>query len=108
MAFHIIGDQDTVLGYRFAGVTGSVVGNADEARTAFAAAVADRSNQILVLTEQAEELLGAEVTKHRLAAEPPFLVVVGDIAGTRVARRSLEQTIQEAVGIRIVTDPNRA
>ncbi|MBT4816196.1 MAG: ATPase V, partial [Lentisphaerae bacterium] len=35
MSFHIIGDEDTVVGFRFAGVTGSAVENADEAREAF-------------------------------------------------------------------------
>ena len=35
MAFHIIGDQDTVLGYRFAGVTGVVAENRAEALAAF-------------------------------------------------------------------------
>ena len=34
MSYHIIGDQDTVLGYRFAGVTGDVVETEAEARAA--------------------------------------------------------------------------
>ena len=54
MSYHIIGDQDTVLGYRFAGVTGDVVETEEEARTAFRAALADRSLMILLLTEAVE------------------------------------------------------
>lgn len=30
-AYHIIGDKDTVLGYRFAGVTGETVENEEQA-----------------------------------------------------------------------------
>ena len=35
MGFHIIGDADTVLGYRFAGLSGDVVETAEEASRGF-------------------------------------------------------------------------
>lgn len=104
MAFHIIGDQDTVLGYRFSGVTGSVVDTPEESRAAFAAAVADPENQVLLLTEKVDELLEQEVTQHRLSASPPYVVVVEDIWGGRPGRKSLHDMIFEAVGIRIVPE----
>jgi len=104
MAFYIIGDQDTVLGYRFAGVTGVAVETVAEARQAFATAVQAHEHHVLLLTEQVEAMLAEETTGHRLAARPPYLVVVGDIAGTRVQRKSLEDLIHEAVGIKILPE----
>jgi vacuolar-type H+-ATPase subunit F/Vma7 len=104
MAFHIIGDQDTVLGYRFAGVTGEAVESIEEARDAFRRALADAGNRILMLTESVEAMLETEATAHRLSSKPPYLVVVGDIAATQIKRKSLEAMIHEAVGIRIVSD----
>lgn len=101
MSYHIIGDQDTVLGYRFAGVTGDVVETEEEARTAFRAALADRSLMILLLTEAVEDMLGAEVTAHRMAAIPPYVTIVQDIWGPRGNRRSLQELIGEAVGVKI-------
>ena len=101
MSYHIIGDQDTVLGYRFAGVTGDLVETEEEARAAFRAALADRSLMILLLTEAVEDMLGAEVTAHRMAAIPPYVTIVQDIWGPRGNRRSLQELIGEAVGVKI-------
>ena len=101
MSYHIIGDQDTVLGYRFAGVTGDVVETEEEARAAFRAPLADRSLMILLLTEAVEDMLGAEVTAHRMAASPPYVTIVQDIWGPRGNRRSLQELIGEAVGVKI-------
>jgi len=104
MAYHIIGDQDTVLGYRFAGVTGNAVETAEEARAAFAKAIARHEPGVLLLTEAVADLLETEVTAHRLAAVSPFLAVVQDIWGPRGKRRSLQELIDDAVGIHIVRD----
>jgi len=104
MAFHIIGDQDTVLGYRFAGVSGSVVATPEEARQAFAAALSDARHRILLLTERVEGMLAAEVSAHRVEATPPYLVVVEDIWGAEGSRRSLQDLVFEAIGVRIVRE----
>jgi len=104
MAFQIIGDRDTILGYQFAGVAGTAVETLAEAQAAFRAVTVAGDCQVLILTETVARLLGNEVTTHRLAARPPYLVEVPDIWGTKVPRRSLEQLIQEAVGIRIVQE----
>jgi len=104
MAFHIIGDQDTVLGYRFAGVTGSVVETEVEAREALRNALQSDRHRILLLTEKVEGMLSKEVTEHRLAATPPYVVVIEDICGPHGERKLLQDLIYEAVGIRIVKE----
>ena len=104
MAFHIIGDEDTVLGFRFAGVTGDCVENADQAQAAFRRAVDEAGCRILLLTEAVEDMIEADVTAHRLESEAPFIVTVEDIWGPRGERPALTDLIQEAVGIRIVKD----
>jgi len=104
--YHIIGDQDTVLGYRFAGVTGDAVETPQEARAAFAKAVEGQVQGVLLITEAVEVMLEAEVTAHRLLAKPPFLAVVQGIMGQAKKRKSLQEMINDAVGIKIV-DSNR-
>jgi vacuolar-type H+-ATPase subunit F/Vma7 len=103
-AYHIIGDKDTVLGYRFAGVTGEVVENEEQARAAFHQATVRQHNGILLITEAVEDMLKEEVMAYRLKATPPFLTVVEDIWGKRGKRRSLQELIFAAVGIRIVEE----
>jgi vacuolar-type H+-ATPase subunit F/Vma7 len=102
--FHIIADQDTVLGFRFAGVTGTAVTSPEAAATAFAEAKARPATRILLLSEQVEKWIEAEVTAHRLLAEAPFVVVLESIWGPQGERKSIEAMIYEAVGIRIVGD----
>lgn len=104
MSYHIIGDQDTVLGYRFAGVTADVVTNEQEARQAFRNAIARPGLMILLITEAVEDMLEAEVTAHRMAAVPPYVTIVQDIWGPRGHRRGLEELISEAVGVKVATD----
>jgi vacuolar-type H+-ATPase subunit F/Vma7 len=107
VSFHVIADQDTVLGFRFAGVTGTVVDAADAAQEAFAEAVKANACQILLLTEQVEEWLERDVIAHRLAAAPPYIVTIESVWGPHGKRKTLEEMIYEAVGIRIVSDDSR-
>ena len=102
MSYHIIGDPDTVLGYRFAGVTGDAVENAEQAREAFNKALSSEEPGILLLTLPIEDMIEEEVTAHRLTSKPPYLAVVPDIWGGGRKRKSLQETISEAVGIKIV------
>lgn len=104
MAFHIIGDRDTILGYRFAGATGTAAETREEALTALQTALANPALQILMVTEKVGQLLEAEIVSHRVSAKPPYIVAVGDIWDTKVSRRSLEDLIHEAVGIKIVKE----
>lgn len=99
--FHIIGDQDTVLGYGFAGVTGDVVNTPEEARKAFLRQTGRGEAGVLLLTEAVESMLAEEVRVHRLSAQPPYLAVVQGIWATPGKRRTLESMIAEAVGVRI-------
>ena len=102
MAYHIIGDADTVLGFRFAGVTGDVVETVEEAREAFARAIEPHELGVLLITRPVEDMLESEVTAHRLECLPPYLAVIPDIWGNGQKRRSLQEMISEAVGIKIV------
>ncbi|MBR6324263.1 MAG: V-type ATP synthase subunit F [Victivallales bacterium] len=106
-AYHIIGDQDTVLGYRFAGVSGEAVENAEQAKTAFENALNDSGITVLLVTEAVEDMIPDMVMRHRMAAKPPYLAVVQDIWGPRGGRKSLQELINEAVGIRLSSSDDK-
>ncbi|OPZ26293.1 MAG: V-type ATP synthase subunit F [Lentisphaerae bacterium ADurb.BinA184] len=101
MSYRIIGDQDTILGYAFAGVPGVAVDGEEQARAAFRSALADAGVSMLIVTRRVASLLSDEIAAHRVACQAPFVVEVGDLWDTPVKRRTLEELIQEAVGIRI-------
>ena len=47
------------------------------------------------------------VMRHRMAAKPPYLTVVQDVWGPRSGRKSLQELINEAVGIRLSSDDDK-
>jgi V/A-type H+-transporting ATPase subunit F len=104
MAYHIIGDADTVLGFRFAGATGEGVETAPEAADAFRRAIRGHKTDILLITATVENMIPKEVTAHRLTGSAPYLVVVEGVWGGGKPRQSLEGLISEAVGIRMDKD----
>ncbi len=100
--YRIIADKDTCLGFRFAGVSTSVVTAREDALAAFNSALQEKGLVILILTEQVAELLNDEVTAHKLKAAAPYIATIEDIWGKRGKSRSLEQLIFEAVGVKIL------
>lgn len=99
-SLYIIGDADTVLGYRFAGVPGTVAEDAEAARTALRAALGRVGCTVLLVTRPAAAGLRAELDAHRRTGQPPYVAVVTDIGSRREDGPSLEAMIQAAIGIR--------
>jgi V/A-type H+-transporting ATPase subunit F len=101
LAYYVVGDEDTVLGFRYGGVPGEVVTNTEEAREAFARAVAERRARILILTDVIAETIRDEVNAVRAAAVWPLVVEIPGPTGPMPGKRTLLELIQEAVGVRI-------
>lgn len=101
MAYHILGDTDTILGFGFAGVSGTAVDSMERAREEFLRLTADRTLQVLVLTYPVSAMIERELTEHRLSSKPPYVVEIPDIWDTPIERPTLVELIQEAVGVKI-------
>lgn len=100
--YRFIGDKDTALGFRFAGIPGDEVNTPEEALTAFQAAIKEQGLVILVLTEQVAQWLNPQVIAHKLTASQPYIATIEDVWGKRGKTQSLEQLIYEAVGVKIL------
>lgn len=101
MKFYCIGDEDTVRGFRLAGVEGHAVTTPAEAATALRGAMARRDVGILLVTDAVAVGIRGEVDAVRAAQVRPLIVEIPGPAGPMRGRKTLYDFVQEAVGVRI-------
>ncbi len=101
MKFYCIADEDTVRGFRLAGVAGCAVSTAEQAAAAFETAVAQPDHGILLLTEPVASAIRQQVDAVRQERSQPLIVEIPGIEGPLPGRKAIRQIVQEAVGIRI-------
>jgi V/A-type H+-transporting ATPase subunit F len=101
MKYYAIGDSDTVLGFRFAGIEGKVVASSAEAHAALKEASARADVGVIIITEEVAERIREEVTAVKLKVSRPLLIEIPGPSGPSPKRRTLLSIITEAVGVRV-------
>ena len=101
MKFHCIADEDTVRGFRLAGVSGEAVTAAREAAAAIQAATERADCSVIILTEKTADTIRPLLNQIRFERERPVIVEIPGLEGSAHERKSLRQLVQEAVGIRL-------
>jgi V/A-type H+-transporting ATPase subunit F len=114
--FFFIGDPELVTAFRFIGIHGKGVVNADGARTAFLDITQKRDEtsgatltrmkkiehcQILIITEEVAEWLGDILVQWQLSDQYPLVVEVPGMMGKLPGRMTLVESIREAIGIHV-------
>ncbi|MDR1949504.1 MAG: ATPase V [Spirochaetaceae bacterium] len=115
MDYFFIGDPELVTAFRFVGVEGKAAVNPEETRSIFRritrswndtvgavlpSAGADGC-RILILTEEAADWLGDELTQWQLSGRYPLVVEIPGTLGRLEGRKTLVDSIREAVGIHV-------
>jgi len=101
VAFFVVGGEELVVGFRFVGVPGTVVGSPEEALAAFRAVTADKKIKVLIITEQVAAMIPREVMDWQLGGAYPLIVEIPDVQGHVQNRTSLIDSIREAVGLHV-------
>jgi V/A-type H+-transporting ATPase subunit F len=117
MDYYFIGDSELVTAFRFIGIDGTAASNAETVRAAFlritrgwdetAGAYAGSGGggsdgcRVLILTEEAADWLGDELTQWQLSGEYPLVVEIPGTMGRQSGRKTLVDSIREAVGIHV-------
>ncbi|MBI9105584.1 MAG: V-type ATP synthase subunit F [Spirochaetales bacterium] len=101
MNYFIIGDEDTVLGFELAGVSGASVDSISEAETAFTSALEDRNNGIIIITEGAADLIRDKVDQYLFSAAFPLIVEIPGSGGAKAGHKDLRTLVNEAIGIKL-------
>jgi V/A-type H+/Na+-transporting ATPase subunit F len=101
MKYHIIGDEDTVLGFGMVGVEGRVAETPAEAEAAFRAALEIKELGIIVITERTAELIRPVLDPYVLSRRFPLVVEIPDRRGPMPGRKSVREMVTEAIGIKL-------
>ncbi|HOI55664.1 MAG TPA: V-type ATP synthase subunit F [Phycisphaerae bacterium] len=101
MKFVCIGDYDTVMGFRFAGVDGVVVESPSEARRELDRALAAADVGVIILPDQISAELQQEINQVRFTRTRPAIVEIAGPDGRRAGRPRLVDLIREAIGVRV-------
>ena len=109
-----MGDSELVTAFRFAGVEGKPVSGSAEALSAFkkitqnwdetAGAVLPGSEyncRVLIITEEVADWLGDILTGWQLSGQYPLVVEIPGIMGRLPGRKTLVDSISEAIGIHV-------
>ena len=99
MKFFIIGDRDTVLGFRLAGIRGTAVQTAGEAEEALDTAFSQEDLGIIIITEQAAALVRSRVRRYQYTTSFPLIIEIPDRTGPAEDRGSVHDIVRKAVGV---------
>ncbi len=95
----VVADEDTVAGFRCAGVPGIVVRNAAQAERELERFHQQGAQIVLVTTEQIANSVREKVNEIRFGEAFPLVVEIPGREGPSEESPSLERMIREAVGI---------
>lgn len=96
----VIADEDTVLGFRCAGVPGAGVNNRAEALAALKSA-RDSEAGVVILTQEVAAMMQEEVDALRFGGGLPMVVEIPGARGPLAGRKSLSDVIRQAIGVRV-------
>ena len=101
MKYHIIGDEDAVLGFGMVGVKGRAVGNAEEAASAFREAIEVKEVGIIIITERIADLIRPQVDRYIFSRDFPLILEIPDRKGKLSGKPGLREMVNEAIGIKL-------
>ncbi len=101
MSFYVIADEDTVLGFRYAGIPGEAVESPTAARAALDRACRAGRYDIVIVTEPVADGMRDAMNRIRFEVQEPVVVEVPGPKGPSPTRQDLMKLIQEAVGLKL-------
>jgi V/A-type H+/Na+-transporting ATPase subunit F len=99
--FFCVGDEDTVAGFRLAGIAAQTAITPEQTRAAVEGVAARPDCGVIIITEKLADGIRQQVEVIRLERERPLIVEIPGPEGPLPGRKSLREFVQEAVGMRI-------
>lgn len=101
MGIFVIGDEETVLGFKLINIDGKKARNQDEASKAFKIATANPDIKLIIINEKIAETIKSEINQYTEKHLTPSIIEVPDKDGPVENRLSIEKLIKTTVGLKI-------
>jgi len=101
VTFFCIADEDTVLGFRLAGIAGQAVTTITETMAAIEEALVRPDCGIIIITQGIASGIHEKIETIRFERDRPLIVEIPGPEGELPGRKTLRQFVQEAVGISV-------
>jgi V/A-type H+-transporting ATPase subunit F len=110
--YFFIGDSELVTAFRFVGIDGLSVDNADLARQSFRritegfdevsnTSIPAEGSRILIMTQEIADWLGDLLLQWQLSGQYPLVVEIPGMMGKIPDRKTLVDSIREAIGVHV-------
>jgi V/A-type H+-transporting ATPase subunit F len=99
--FFVIGDRETVLGFRLVGVEGNIAGGREDALAALKQAVERKDVGVVLVTEKVAARIRDEVETRLYGFGFPLVLEIPDSSGAAADRLKIEDVVRRAIGITI-------
>ncbi|MDE2027269.1 MAG: V-type ATP synthase subunit F [Candidatus Omnitrophica bacterium] len=99
MKVFCIADEDTVTGFRLAGVQGHAATTPGQARDLVLSAAARPEVGLIIISEKTAGMIRPEIDAFLLDREGPLIVEVPDAQGPAHERKTVADIVRGAVGI---------
>lgn len=101
MKFYCIADEETVRGFRLAGIGVRIAATAEEALIAIDDTAVLPDCGVIIITEKVAAWVWPQVEKIRLMRDRPLIVEIPGPEGPLPGSKSLREFVQEAVGVSV-------
>ena len=101
MEFFVIGDNDTVIGFSLAGISGRSVDNPREGLLVLQEAVESDKIGIILITENVAQEIRSDIEEIIITMDLPLLVEIPNIDGPLEDKVTISDLVKSAIGISV-------
>lgn len=94
----VLGDRDSVLGFKALGLDTFFVESADDARHTLHRLAHEGEHAIVYVTEQLAQLIPAEIARYKTETTPAVILIPGKTGSLGIGAQALQSAVERAVG----------
>jgi V/A-type H+-transporting ATPase subunit F len=98
----VIGDKDSVIGFKALGLTAIPAESAEEARAAFIKTARDEEYAIIYITEQLARALETEITAVKEQVKPAVILIPSKKGTLGLGMSALSSAVERATGTSLI------